>query len=269
MSDSEPLLSVENLTISATGTDPPLVRGVGFTLRRGRTLGLVGESGSGKTLTCRAVLGVLPAGCTVTAGRIRFAGQDVTRLDRRGWQPLRAARIGAVFQDPGSYLTPSLTIGRQLREVLRVRGGATRAEARERALGLLTEVGLRDPARVARQIPAQLSGGMQQRAMLALAVACRPDLLVADEPTTALDARTQRDVLALLRSLRERLGLAVLFVSHDLEAVGGLCDDIGVFRHGELVEAAPARRLLHTPAHPYTRSLLADAGLLEEEPYAR
>ncbi|MCM2410704.1 ABC transporter ATP-binding protein [Streptomyces sp. RKAG290] len=258
------------LTVPGAGGVTEVVHGVDFTLRRGRTLGLVGESGSGKTLTCRAVLGVLPDGCRVSAGSIRFDGQEVTGLDHAGWLPLRAVRIGAVFQDPGSFLTPSRTVGTQLAEVLRVRGGHSRRAARTRALELLSEVGLREPARVARQIPGRLSGGMQQRVMLALAVSCGPDLLVADEPTTALDVRTQRDVLGLLGELRERLGLALLFVSHDLEVVAELCDDIAVFRHGEIVEAAPAAELVTRPTHPYSRTLLTAAGLLEEEErYAR
>ncbi len=261
----EPLLRVADLQIEVPGETGPVaaVRGVGFTLQRGESLGLVGESGSGKSLTCRAVLGVLPYGCHAAGGTITFDGHDLTRLPVLEWQRLRSVRIGAIFQDPASYLNPSLTIGRQLSEVLRVKGGLGRREAKARAHELLALVGLRRPELVYRQIPSELSGGMQQRAMLALAVSCDPDLLVADEPTTALDVKTQAEVLALLAELRERLGLAVLFVSHDLDVVAELCDRIAVFHRGEIVEAGTTDEIIRRPRHPYTRSLIEAAALAE------
>lgn len=256
-----PLLTVTNLQVQARSPGPgwpptPLVHGVGFTLGRGETLGLVGESGSGKTLTCRAVLGALPAGCTVASGSIVFDGQPVTALDERQWRSLRGRRIGTVFQDPASYLNPSISVGRQLAEVLRVCGGLDRRTARTRAVELLDAVEIRDPERVARQIPSHLSGGMQQRVGLAAAVACEPDLLVADEPTTALDARTQSEVLALLADLRARRGMSLLFVSHDLAVVAAVCDRVAVFQHGRIVEHGPTEQILRRPAHPYTRTLV-------------
>jgi ABC-type glutathione transport system ATPase component len=208
------LLTVSDLRISAGARE--LVHGVDLELARGETLGLVGESGSGKTLTCRAILGALPGRCTVTGGTIALDGT-----------------FGAVFQDPASYMNPSLSVGRQLSEVLRVRGGLGRRPARARALALLESVGL--PARVHRQLPSQLSGGMQQRAMLAIALSCDPDLLIADEPTSALDVKTQAEIVALLR---ERQGLALLFVSHDLHVVEELCDRVAVFERGAIVDAA-------------------------------
>jgi ABC-type glutathione transport system ATPase component len=206
------LLSVRGLRVCAGGRE--LVHGVDLELERGEALGLVGESGSGKTLTCRAILGELPGRCAVTGGTIELGGS-----------------FGAVFQDPASYLNPSLGVGRQLAEVLRVRGGLGRRAARMRALELLDSVGLR--AAVYRQIPAHLSGGMQQRAMLAIALSCDPDLLIADEPTSALDVKTQAEIVALLR---ERHGLALLFVSHDMAVVADLCDRVAVFAGGEIVE---------------------------------
>jgi ABC-type glutathione transport system ATPase component len=204
------LLDVRDLRVSGGGRE--LVHGVDLHVERGEALGLVGASGSGKTLTCRAILGALPRGCAVTGGTIALAGTH-----------------GAVFQDPASYMNPSLPVGHQLSEVLRVRGGLGRRPARARALQLLADVGL--PARVYRQRPAELSGGMQQRAMLAIALSCDPDLLVADEPTSALDVKTQAEIVALLQ---ERRDLALLFVSHDLEVVERLCDRVLAFERGRL-----------------------------------
>ncbi|MDA0159413.1 ABC transporter ATP-binding protein [Solirubrobacter ginsenosidimutans] len=249
------LLDVGGLRVTAGGRE--VVHGASLTVARGEALGLVGESGSGKTLTCRAILGVLPGACAVASGSIDFDGVDLTTLDARGWRELRSTRVGAVFQDPASYLNPSLPVGRQLGEVLRVKGGLSRREARARVLELFAAVGLRRPEVVRRQIPSQLSGGMQQRVMIAIAIACDPDLLIADEPTSALDVKTQAEIVALLRSLRARFGLSLLFVSHDLAVVSELCDRIAVFRHGEIVETAPTAELLSAPQHAYTRSLLA------------
>jgi ABC-type glutathione transport system ATPase component len=222
-------------------------------------LGLVGESGCGMSVTCGAVLGGLPRGCRAAGGAIEFDGTALTGLDDAGWRRVRG-QIGAVFQDPASYLNPSLTVGRQLTEVLRVRGGLTRRQAHVRAFELFALVGLAAPERVFRQIPSELSGGMQQRVMLAIAVSCDPALLVADEPTTALDVKTQSEVLGLLGSLRERLGLSVLFVSHDLDIVLELCDRIAVFHDGEIVEVGTPAQIVATPAHPYTQFLLQAAG---------
>jgi ABC-type dipeptide/oligopeptide/nickel transport system ATPase component len=255
----ETLLSVSGLRV-VTGAKE-LVRDVDLTIGRGEALGLVGESGSGKTLTCRAVLGVLPGACTVALGPIDLDGTDLTRLDTKGWRAVHGTRMGAVFQDPASYLNPSLPVGRQLAEVLRVKGGLGRRAARARGLELFAAVDLRQPEAVWQQIPSHLSGGMQQRVMLAIAIACDPDLLIADEPTTALDVKTQAEIVALLRALRARFGLSLLFVSHDLAVVSELCDRIAVFHRGEIVETAPTHELLTQPRHPYTRSLLAPADL--------
>ena len=208
------LLTVRDLRVSAGARE--LVHGVDLDLSHGERLGLVGRSGSGKTLTCRAILGALPGRCVVSGGTIAFAGS-----------------LGAVFQDPASYMNPSLSVGRQLVEVLRVRGGLGRRPARTRAHERLAEIGL--PARVYRQRPGELSGGMQQRAMLAIALSCDPDLLVADEPTSALDVKTQSEIVALLR---QRSELALLFVSHDRHVVAELCDRVLRFEHGRLADAA-------------------------------
>jgi ABC-type glutathione transport system ATPase component len=262
------VLDVRGLRIAVPGVDGPVdaIHGVDLRVGRGEALGLVGESGSGKTLTCRAVLGVLPGRCTVAGGTIDLGGTDLATLSPAGWRDVHALRIGAVFQDPASYLNPSQAVGRQLSEVLRVRTGLGRRAAKARALELLAAVGLRDPERVHDRIPSELSGGMQQRVMLAIAISCDPQLLIADEPTTALDVKTQAEIVALLRELRERIGLSLLFVSHDLAVVTELCDRIAVFRDGRIVEeAATADLLAGRAAHPYTRSLLRAAGLGEDD----
>ena len=261
------MLRVSGLSISVSTPHGPIdaVHDVGFELHRARTLGLVGESGSGKTLTCRAVLGVLPLGCRVSAGTIELDGEDLTKLDRRGWGAIRGTRIGAVFQDPASYLNPAIGVGEQLAEVLRIRGGHGRRPARDRALELLDLMGLHRPERVYHQVPAELSGGMLQRVMVAIAVCCEPELVIADEATTALDLTTQREVIELLVELRDRLGVAILFVSHDLAAVAELCDDVAVFYAGQVVETGPVAEVIAHPTHPYTEALLRVASLGTDE----
>ncbi|MFF5231445.1 ABC transporter ATP-binding protein [Dactylosporangium sp. NPDC000521] len=270
-----PVLTVEGLHVAVGGAGTAgsgrggagheAVRDVSFAIERGESVGLVGESGSGKTLTCRAVLGVLPPGVTVTGGGIHLgADLDLTRLDRRGWDSVRGNRIAAVFQDPASYLNPSLTVGRQLAEQLRLKGGLprlSRAQARTAAVDLLAAMGLRRPSVVYDQYPHELSGGMLQRALIAIAVAGEPELLVADEATTALDTAVQAEVLELLRHLREERGLALLLVSHDLAVVAEVCDRIAVFYAGEIVEQGPAAQVIANPRHPYTEALLRVASL--------
>ncbi|GAA1855604.1 hypothetical protein GCM10009836_39650 [Pseudonocardia ailaonensis] len=247
------LLTVRNLSVHAG--EETLVRGLDLDLARGGSLGIVGESGSGKSLTCRSVLGILPPGLTTGPGTsIRFDGAELTGLDPLEWLPYRADRIGAVFQDPGSYLNPSIPVGRQLAEVLRVRGGLGRRAARERAAELLADVGL--PGRVAGQYAHELSGGMQQRVMIAIAVCREPDLLIADEATTALDVTVQAEVLDLLADLRERTGLALVLVSHDLAVVAQVCDEVLVLRDGEVLERGTPAEVLRNPRHEYTRTLV-------------
>ena len=255
------LLRLDDLHVSVHNGAATAVRGVSLQVRAGEIVGLVGESGSGKTLTCRAALGVLPAGCAVERGTVSFGGADVTSLPRRDWERLHGSQLGAVFQDPASYLNPVLTVGGQLTEVLRVKLGLGRRAARRRALELFEAVGLRQPERVWHQIPAELSGGMLQRVMIAIAISCDPQLLVADEPTTALDVTIQAEVLELLRRLRDERGLAVLFVSHDLAVITQLCDRIVVFYAGQIVESGPAAEVTRRPRHPYTQALLRVASV--------
>ena len=250
-----PVLTVSDLRIALDdGTE--LVHGVDFSLAPGEALGIVGESGSGKSLTCRAILGILPGGIDVTAGSIDFDGIELTDLGRKQWRPLRGTRIAAVFQDPASYLNPSIRVGEQLAEALRSTLGLSRADAKRRGLALFRKMGLTDADTVYRQYPHELSGGMLQRVLIAIAVSAEPELLIADEATTALDVTVQAEVLDLLEDLREELGLALVLVSHDLAVVAQVCDSVIVMRDGAVVESGRAEDLLTAPRHEYTRQLV-------------
>lgn len=251
-------VTIDGLTIRSAATGATLVDGVSLALRRGGVTGIVGESGSGKTLTCRSLLGVLPDGVDIVAGRIEIDGDDVTGFGERQWAALRGRVVSAVFQDPGSYLNPSLRIGRQLVEVLRVVRGLPRRAARAEAVALLDAVRLRDPDAVFRRYPHELSGGQLQRILIAIALALEPRVLIADEATTALDVTVQAEILDLLRDLQERSGLTLLVVSHDLAVIAQLCDEIVVLKDGAVVEAGPAEKIVHDPHHPYTRLLIEE-----------
>jgi peptide/nickel transport system ATP-binding protein len=255
------VLRIDDLHITVHEGAATAVRGISLRVRAGEIVGLVGESGSGKTLTCRAALGVLPSGCAIDQGTVSFAGHDVTALSRRDWERVHGSQIGAVFQDPASYLNPMITVGHQLAEVLRVKLALPRRTASRRAIDLFEAVGLREPERVFHQIPAELSGGMLQRVMIAIAISCDPQLLVADEPTTALDVTIQAEVIELLLQLRDQRGLAVLFVSHDLAVITELCDRVVVFYAGEVVESGPTEEITERPRHPYTQALLRVASV--------
>jgi peptide/nickel transport system ATP-binding protein len=255
------VLGIEDLHVTVHDGAAAALRGVSLAVHQGEIVGLVGESGSGKTLTCRAALGVLPPGVAAAQGKITFAGDNVTDLSRRGWERLHGSHIGAVFQDPASYLNPNLTVGSQVTEVLRVKRKLSRARAHERAVELLTAVGLRQAGRVFHQIPAELSGGMLQRVMIAIAISCDPELLIADEATTALDVTIQAEIIELIKDLRDQRGLAVLFVSHDLAVIRELCDRVVVFYAGEVVEAGPVEEIIERPRHPYTQALLRVASV--------
>ncbi|MGF1344733.1 ABC transporter ATP-binding protein [Streptomyces flavovirens] len=256
--EDPPVLAVHDVRISDGVTDREIVHGVSFTLTPGKAVGIVGESGSGKTLTCRAVLGILPPHFEVTAGSVEITGTDITTLTPAQWTALRGTTISAVFQDPASYLNPSVKVGAQIAEVLRVKKGLKRREARHRAVALLRAVRLRDPELVYGQYPYELSGGMLQRVLIAAAVAAEPRALIADEATTALDVTVQAEILDLLAELREESGLALVVVSHDLAVVAQLCDEVLVMRQGEVVEHGPTHAVLHDPRHAYTRLLVAE-----------
>ncbi len=251
-----PLLCVENLSV-AFGEGPRAVEGVSFSVARGETVALVGESGSGKSVTALSVLRLLPGNARHPTGRILFDGVDVLKMTPAELQELRGGRVGIVFQEPMTSLNPLHAIGRQVGEMLALHKGLKGAAARARVVELLTLVGLPNPESRLDALPHELSGGQRQRVMIAMALANDPDLLIADEPTTALDVTIQAQILDLLKSLQRRLGMAVLFITHDLGIVKRLADRVCVMTKGEIVEAADNAALFADPRHPYTRRLLA------------
>ena len=254
---STPVLSVRDLRVafgSRRGTSP-VVTGLDLDVAAGETLAVVGESGSGKSVSMLAVVGLLPASATVT-GSVRLRGEEVLGAGPERLRQLRGREVGMVFQDPMTSLNPVLTIGRQLTEGLEARLGLDRRAARARAAELLALVGLRDPQTRLDDYPHQFSGGMRQRVMIAIGLSLDPAVLVADEPTTALDVTTQAQILDLVQDLQERLGTAVVWVSHDLGVVAGIADRVVVMYSGEVVEQAPVDDLYAAPRHPYTRGLL-------------
>ncbi|MDE2292369.1 MAG: ABC transporter ATP-binding protein, partial [Elusimicrobia bacterium] len=254
------LLDVRDLKVRFDGEAGPVrvVRGVSFSLEKGRTLGIVGESGSGKSVTSLAVMRLLPkpAG-VIEGGRVVFEGRDLTSLPPREMAKLRGNRIGMIFQEPMTALNPVHTVRRQLCESYELHcPEMTPAQRSEAALHMLKEVGIPDPAKRLDEYPHQLSGGMRQRVMIAVALACKPDILIADEPTTALDVTIQAQILKLIKRLQREHGMAVIFITHDLGVIAELCDDVAVMYAGQIVERASARELYGAPKHPYTRGLL-------------
>ncbi len=233
------------------------VRGISLAVARGETHCLVGESGCGKSVSALAVMGLLPRGSRRTARRIAFDGKDIARLPERRLARLRGDRMGMIFQEPMTSLNPAYTVGSQMTEVLRRHRRLARAAAAERAEAMLMRVGVTAPSMRLGQFPHQLSGGLRQRVMIAMALLCEPDLLIADEPTTALDVTVQAQILRLLAALQREMGLAVLLITHDLGVVARVAQRVSVMYAGEIVEQATAAALFAAPAHPYTRGLLA------------
>jgi peptide/nickel transport system permease protein len=262
-----PLLHIEGLAVGYPQPDGSVTRvvdNVSLNIRRGEVHGLIGESGSGKTQTAWSVLGLLPSGGEVLEGSIRFAGEDLSKVPSAKMQDIRGGRIAYIPQEPMSNLDPSFTIGSQLTEPMRIKLGVSKAEAKARALKLLGQVGIPNPERTFASYPHELSGGMAQRVLIAGAVSCEPDLVIADEPTTALDVTIQAEILDLLRDLQQELGVTILIVTHNFGVVADLCDQVSVMQKGRIVETGPARSLFANPQHPYTRSLF-DA-ILDESP---
>jgi oligopeptide transport system ATP-binding protein len=253
-----PGLEVRDLRVSFHTRDGVVraVDGVSFDVAQGRTVGIVGESGSGKSVTCLSLLGLIPMPPgRIEAGTARLDGKDLLAMDREALRRVRGRRMSVVFQDPMTSLNPYLRISTQLTEPLRVHEGMGRAEARERAIAELAAVGIREPETRIDAYPHEFSGGMRQRVMIAMALITRPEILIADEPTTALDVTVQRQVLDLLRERQRTLGTAILFITHDLALVSELCDVVHVMYAGRVVESAPARELFADPRHAYTRAL--------------
>ncbi|MBV8836246.1 MAG: ABC transporter ATP-binding protein, partial [Alphaproteobacteria bacterium] len=259
------LLAIENLRVVFHGDRDRrtvAVDGVSLEVARGQTLGIVGESGSGKSVTSLAVMRLLPDTAEVT-GRVTFDGQPLLDLPDRQMRDLRGDRLAMIFQEPMTSLNPSYTIGEQIIEVLVRHRGASEREARDKAIALLRRAGIPSPESRIDDYPHKLSGGMRQRAMIAIALACDPELLIADEPTTALDVTIQAQILDLMRELKRTSGAAIILITHDLGVVAEVCDEVAVMYAGEIVERAPADALFEAPQHPYTVGLLASIPRLD------
>ncbi|MET9953101.1 ABC transporter ATP-binding protein [Streptomyces sp. NPDC006339] len=261
-----PLLTVDELTVTFGGRgrkDVRAVNGVSFGVDRGQVVGLVGESGCGKSVTSLALMGLLPHKGVTLGGRADFDGTDLLKLSTSRMRDLRGRDLAMIFQDPLSSLNPVIPIGVQVTEILQRHRGLKGEAARKEAAHLLDRVGIPDPTRRLKEFPHQLSGGMRQRALIAMAVACAPRLLIADEPTTALDVTIQAQILELLKELVDQEGTALLMITHDLGVVAGLCDEVNVLYAGKVVESAARRELFAHPTHPYTHGLLGSIPRLD------
>jgi oligopeptide transport system ATP-binding protein len=265
MSAAEPLLSVEDLRVefwTSRGT-VYAVNGISFDIKPGETLGIVGESGCGKSVTALAILGILPRAGRIPTGTAMFEGRDLLHLSDRRLRSVRGREIAMVFQDPMTSLNPVLTIGKQIREELKAHFGMRKKEANARAAELLDRVGIPSASKRLRDYPHQFSGGMRQRAMIAMALACEPKLMIADEPTTALDVTIQAQILDLLRELVKEENAALIMITHDLGVVAGMCERVNVMYSGLFVETGSASQLFAHPRHPYTLGLLESVPRLD------
>ena len=268
---SDPLVSVRDLSISFRldkRTTFDAVKRVSFDIPRNTTVALVGESGSGKSVTSLAILGLLPPENSIVdpGSRIMYGGRNLAGLSRSELQALRGADISMIFQEPMTSLNPVFTVGFQIEEVLRLHRGMTGAQARKRAVEVLAEVGIPEPERRVDYFPSQMSGGQQQRVMIAMAIACEPKLLIADEPTTALDVTIQKQILELIAQLQRKLQMSVLFITHDLAVVGEIADHVVVMRNGEIREQGPAKQVFEAPSDAYTKALLQCRPQLDRRP---
>ena len=264
---TELLLELKRLAVSFA-TDDGTVRavdGIDLALQRGRTLGLVGESGCGKSVTSLAVMGLLPPENSKVSGEVHFEGRDLLKIPRAELRDLRGARLAMIFQEPMTSLNPSYTIGNQIIEAIRRHQGLNAAEARARAIDMLRLVHIPTPEKRIDDYPHKLSGGQRQRAMIAMALACGPQLLIADEPTTALDVTIQAQILDLMRGLRRDTGTAIILITHDLGVVAEMADDVAVMYAGQIVERAPVETLFARPEHPYTVGLLGSIPKLDQK----
>ena len=249
-----PILEVRNLEVSFGPVR--ILRGVSFDLEQGQTLGVVGESGCGKSMTGFAIMGMLQAPGKITNGSIKLDGRELTTIKEREWLKIRGEQIALVMQDPFTSLNPMMRVGEQIAEALRLHQDMGHRQARDRAVELLDDVEVPIPEVSARKFPHQMSGGQRQRVVIAIAFACRPKVLIADEPTTALDVTLQAQILRLLRDLQQKEGTAVMLISHDIGVIGSLASRIAVFYAGKIVEMGSAEQVLRHPAHPYTQALL-------------
>ncbi|OSP54013.1 ABC transporter ATP-binding protein [Pseudoruegeria sp. SK021] len=264
---TQPLLEVEDLTISlgSGASRVDIVDGVSFTVGANEPIGIVGESGSGKSMIALAIMGLLPKALKITRGTIRFEGREIQALSKAEMRRLRGAEIGMIFQEPSTALNPVFTTGAQLVEVLQRHTRMSKSEARDRTIELFRQVGIPSPAERFNDYPHQMSGGMRQRVMIAMALACKPKLIIADEPTTALDATIQLQIMNVLVRLRAETGVAVVFISHDLALVASFAERIQVMYAGRLAETGPTDLVFNAPNHPYTEGLMHCAFGLEDD----
>lgn len=258
MSETNYVLEVNNLHTSffTDVGEVKAVNGVSFNLEPGKTLGIVGESGSGKSVTAYSIMQILAQTGRITEGEVKYKGQDITKFSEKEMQSFRGSKCSIIFQDPMTSLNPVFTVGYQLEEAIMLHTNKTKAEAKQRAVELLSLVGVNDPEKRLKQYPHEHSGGMRQRDMIAMALACEPDILIADEPTTALDVTIQAQILDLMKELQEKLGMAIIMVTHDLGVIASMCDEIIVMYGGRVCERGTADDIFYQPAHEYTKGLL-------------
>ena len=258
MEDNKFVLEVSDLhtTFKTDNGDVSAVNGVSFKLEPGKTLGIVGESGSGKSVTAYSIMQILAENGAITGGSVKYKGEDITKLNKKKMADFRGKCCSIIFQDPMTSLNPVFTVGYQLEEAVLLHTDRTKKEAKERAIEMLTLVGVNEPEKRVNQYPHELSGGMRQRVMIAMALACEPDILIADEPTTALDVTIQAQILELMQSLQEKLGMAIIMVTHDLGVIASMCDEIIVMYGGRVCERGTADAIFYSPVHEYTKGLL-------------
>ncbi len=258
MEDKKYILEVNDLHTSffTDAGEVNAVNGVSFKLEPGKTLGIVGESGSGKSVTAYSIMQILAQTGRITGGEVLYKGQDITKYSEKEMQKFRGSKCSIIFQDPMTSLNPVFTVGYQLEEAIMLHTNKTRAQAKERAIELLSLVGVNDPEKRLKQYPHEHSGGMRQRDMIAMALACEPDILIADEPTTALDVTIQAQILELMQKLQKKLGMAIIMVTHDLGVIASMCDEIIVMYGGRVCERGTADDIFYAPAHEYTKGLL-------------
>ena len=255
---SEYLLQVKDLHTSffTDSGEVKAVNGVSFNLEAGKTLGIVGESGSGKSVTAYSIMQILADTGKIVSGEVLYKGEDITKWNKKQMQGFRGKKCSIIFQDPMTSLNPVFTIGNQLMEAILLHTDRNKAQARERAIEMLTLVGVNEPEKRLKQYPHELSGGMRQRVMIAMALACEPDILIADEPTTALDVTIQAQILELMQELQKKMGMAIIMVTHDLGVIADMCDEIIVMYGGRVCERGTADAIFYDPRHEYTKGLL-------------
>lgn len=256
--ENKTILEVKDLHTSffTDNGEVQAVNGISFNLVEGKTLGIVGESGSGKSVTAYSIMQILAETGRITGGEVRFHGEDITKWNKKQMQKFRGAKCSIIFQDPMTSLNPVFTIGSQLTEAILLHTDKNRKQAKERAIEMLTLVGVNEPESRMKQHPHELSGGMRQRVMIAMALACEPDILIADEPTTALDVTIQAQILELMQDLQKKLGMTIIMVTHDLGVIASMCDEILVMYGGRVCERGTADAIFYHPAHEYTKGLL-------------